>query len=54
MKFEMPKMNVAIFSLENVVTTSTNTAIAKKALEDAGIDTDNITTATSASNWLDA
>ena len=52
MKFETPKMNVAIFSLENVVTTSTNTA---KAIEKLGLDPEkNVTTATSASEWKDA
>lgn len=58
MKFEMPKMNVAIFSCENIVTTSggstpavTNTAAAVEAL---GLDAANVTTATSASNWMNA
>ena len=60
MKFEMPKMNVAIFSCENIVTTSggvnppavkSNTDLATEAL---GLNENSVTTATSASNWMNA
>ena len=59
MKFEMPKMNVAIFSCENIVTTSgetptttvTNLSRAQQALSDAQIT--NVTTV-SANDWINA
>lgn len=60
MKFEMPKMNVAIFSCENIVTASgdqpstttvTNLSRAQDALAAQNIT--NVTTI-SASQWLDA
>lgn len=55
--FEMPKMNISIFSVENVVTTSggttpaakTNTELAKEAL--AGADAITVTTA---NDWIGA
>ena len=63
MKFEMPKMNVAIFSCENIVTTSgmggntpttvTNESLAKKGLEAAGVSAAN-TTVISADAWVNA
>lgn len=59
MKFEMPKMNVAIFSCENIVTTSggvnppapavkTNVELATEALGTTS------TTVTTAANWVNA
>ena len=59
--FEMPKMNVAIFSLEDVITTSggevtpavKNLDAAKEALAAAGVGEANIT-ATTASDWINA
>ena len=60
MKFEMPKMNVAIFSCENIVTTSgetptpttvTNASLAQKGLEAVGVSAGNITTV-SANAWI--
>jgi len=64
MKFEMPKMNVAIFSCENIVTTSglggdttpttvTNASLAQKGLEAVGVSAGKITTV-SANDWLNA
>ena len=58
MKFEMPKMNVAIFSCENIVTASgdpapttvTNASLAQKGLIDAGVTAAN-TTVISANEW---
>ena len=55
MKFEMPKMNVAIFSLENVVTTSNaNITKAQEALATAGVNAENVTTVANATDWIDA
>ena len=58
--FEMPKMNVAIFSLEDVITTSgevtpavNNLNVAKEALAAAGVGETNIT-ATTAADWIGA
>lgn len=58
--FEMPKMNVAIFSLEDVITTSTGTEPAvnnlneaKAALAEAGVASTNVT-ATTAQDWIGA
>ena len=57
--FEMPKMNVAIFSLEDVITTSNveptvnNLNVAKEALAAAGVGEANIT-ATTAADWVQA
>ena len=58
MKFEMPKMNVAIFSCENIVTTSgggvnppavkSNVELATEALGTTS------TTVTTAANWVNA
>ena len=60
MKFEMPKMNVAIFSCENIVTASgdqpttvTNESLAMKGLEAAGVSAAN-TTVVSADAWVNA
>ena len=57
--FEMPKMNVAIFSLEDVITTSVvepavkNLDAAKEALATAGVAETNVT-ATTAADWINA
>lgn len=55
--FEMPKMNVAIFSLEDVITTSVDTVknldAAKTALAEAGVAESNVTT-TTAKDWINA
>lgn len=57
--FEMPKMNVAIFSLEDVITTSivepttSNLELAKNALIDAGVADTNVTVSTAA-EWVNA
>lgn len=60
--FEMPKMNVAIFSLENIVTesgtgtvtpTETNLDKAQEILAQAGVAEANITV-TSAQQWIEA
>lgn len=59
--FEMPKMNVAIFSLENIVTESGTQTPAQTNLEkaqaeilaQAGATADHIT-ATTAQDWIDA
>ena len=58
MKFEMPKMNVAIFSCENIVTTSgetpvTNESLAIKGLKDAGVSAE-YTTVVSFDQWANA
>lgn len=56
--FEMPKMNVSVFSSEDIVTTSTQTVtykdLAEKALTTtAGVDAGNITVI-SADDWVNA
>lgn len=60
MKFEMPKMNVAIFSCENIVTTSggvnppavkSNADLATEAVAAAGAT--NVTVVT-AGQWINA
>ena len=64
MKFEMPKMNVAIFSCENIVTTSgiggdttpttvTNESLALQGLKDAGVAVEK-TTVISFDQWANA
>lgn len=57
MKFEMPKMNVAIFSCENIVTTSggVNPPAVKSNIELAteALGTTS-TTVTTAANWVNA
>ena len=53
--FEMPKMNISIFSSEDIITTSvTNTDLAKRAL--AGVDglAEANVTVTTAEQWIDA
>lgn len=60
--FEMPKMNVAIFSLENVITTSTggtdpvttNLKAAQEAIAAADAQVGENITYTTAEDWIGA
>ena len=51
--FEMPKMNISIFSSEDIITTSVAKAdLAQRALAAAGADDVTTTTAASWSEWV--
>ncbi len=53
--FEMPKMNISIFSSEDIITTSvTNADLAKRALETAGAAQVDVTTVTDWESWTQA
>ena len=55
--FEMPKMNVAIFSLEDVITASGDTPAVKnleaaQAALNTAVGADNVTVTTTADDWM--
>ncbi len=50
--FEMPKMNISIFSSEDIITTSVaKTDLAQRALADAGIENVTVATVDKWSDW---
>ena len=51
--FEMPKMNISIFSNENVVIQDSVVAQAKAALNTAGVSESNVTV-TTFDDWTNA
>ena len=52
--FEMPKMNISIFSGESVVIKDSVVTQAKAALAAQGVDIENNVTVTTADQWINA
>ncbi len=51
--FEMPKMNISIFSEENIVTDSAATQAANYLMDNAGVSEDHVTV-TKFDDWTEA